>query len=189
MIKFLVLLLGLCIIPLSFGDVWVEGYTRKNGTRVDGYYRTEPDGYINNNWSTQGNVNPHTGKRGTVSRNPNEGDVYYSAPSTPQPSTPVVKPSFDKITPEERAAIKREAEKRGKVVKDIIFTGSKGTVLVSQSNKEELTIDGRSYKLLYTLKAGHNLVYGVAEGKQVMGFYDNLYNLSHVWVEEETYYK
>lgn len=109
MIKSIVFASLMCIIPLSFGDVWVDGYTRRDGTQVNGHYRTEPDGYINNNWSTQGNVNPHTGKRGMVSRNPNEDGVYHYAPSSPS----VVKPSFEKISPEERAAI-RDAIKANK---------------------------------------------------------------------------
>jgi hypothetical protein len=43
----------------------VRGYFRKNGTYVAGHRRTAPDGNFNNNWSTQGNVNPFTGKVGT----------------------------------------------------------------------------------------------------------------------------
>lgn len=54
---------------MSFGqDVWVNGYTRANGTYVSGHYRTRPDNTINNNFSTVGNVNPYTGKSGTVPR-------------------------------------------------------------------------------------------------------------------------
>ena len=52
---------------LSFGaaaDVWVKGYTTKNGTRVQGHYRSNPDKSYNNNWSTRANKNPHTGKVG-----------------------------------------------------------------------------------------------------------------------------
>jgi endonuclease YncB( thermonuclease family) len=43
----------------------VRGYFKKNGTYVAGHKRTAPDGNFNNNWSTQGNVNPYTGKDGT----------------------------------------------------------------------------------------------------------------------------
>lgn len=31
-----------------------------------GYYKTAPDGDCSNNYSSKGNTNPHTGKRGTV---------------------------------------------------------------------------------------------------------------------------
>jgi hypothetical protein len=42
-----------------------RGYTRKNGTHVDSYKRSTPDKTINNNYTTKGNTNPHTGKSGT----------------------------------------------------------------------------------------------------------------------------
>jgi hypothetical protein len=49
-----------------FADVYVNGYYRSDGTYVQPHYRSDPDGNIYNNWSTKGNVNPYTGKRGTV---------------------------------------------------------------------------------------------------------------------------
>ena len=48
-----------------FADTWVNGYYKSNGTYVQGHYRSSPDSYKNNNWSTSGNSNPYTGKRGT----------------------------------------------------------------------------------------------------------------------------
>lgn len=51
---------------LSFAqDVWVEGYYRNDGTYVNGHYRSVPNGTKADNWSTLGNVNPHTGDIGT----------------------------------------------------------------------------------------------------------------------------
>jgi hypothetical protein len=47
------------------GDVYVKGYFRKDGTYVPPHYRSDPDGNLQNNWSTYGNVNPYTGKVGT----------------------------------------------------------------------------------------------------------------------------
>lgn len=47
-------------------DTWVDGYTRSNGTYVQGHYRSRPDGNAFNNYSSQGNVNPYTGQSGTV---------------------------------------------------------------------------------------------------------------------------
>lgn len=53
-------------VPSSSGTVvTVRGYFRKDGTYVAGHKRTAPDGDFNNNWSTQGNVNPYTGEVGT----------------------------------------------------------------------------------------------------------------------------
>jgi hypothetical protein len=49
----------------SGGDVSVRGYTRKDGTYVEPYHRSAPDGDFWNNWSTKGNINPYTGKEGT----------------------------------------------------------------------------------------------------------------------------
>jgi hypothetical protein len=43
-------------------SVWVNGYTRKDGTYVQGHYRSNPDGNPYNNWSFPGNTNPYTGK-------------------------------------------------------------------------------------------------------------------------------
>lgn len=45
-------------------DVYVQGYQRDNGTYVQPYYRTAPDSTTLNNYSTQGNTNPYTGKSG-----------------------------------------------------------------------------------------------------------------------------
>lgn len=43
----------------------ISGYTKKNGTHVNSYYRSRSDGTKANNWSTKGNINPVTGKRRT----------------------------------------------------------------------------------------------------------------------------
>src|SRR5690349_8190545 len=49
----------------SSGVVHVRGYTRKDGTYVPGYDRTAPNDTKFDNWSTEGNINPETGKPGT----------------------------------------------------------------------------------------------------------------------------
>lgn len=45
----------------------MRGYYRRDGTYVRPHYRSRPDGTVWNNWSTRGNVNPHTGLPGTRS--------------------------------------------------------------------------------------------------------------------------
>ena len=66
--------LGLAIAAMSFSlhaqakDVYVNGYTRSDGTQVRGHYRSAPDNSYDNNWSTEGNTNPYTGERGTNER-------------------------------------------------------------------------------------------------------------------------
>ncbi|WP_396138634.1 hypothetical protein [Flavobacterium sp.] len=69
--------------------VYVQGYTRSNGTYVQGHYRTAPDATITNNWSTVGNVNPYTGKPGTVSYSSSTSSYStYSSPSYSTYSSP-----------------------------------------------------------------------------------------------------
>lgn len=82
-------------------DVWVKGH-----------YRTRPNNTINDNYSTVGNINPYTGKAGTV---PFE-IIYYTYPSIPTDyplknppkfdakgiadlAVPVVKPVYDEPVP------------------------------------------------------------------------------------------
>ena len=55
----------LTAIGSAYADVYVRGHYRSNGTYVAPHYRSNPDGYSSNNWSSQGNVNPYTGKVGT----------------------------------------------------------------------------------------------------------------------------
>jgi len=51
------------------GSVYVHGHTTKSGKYVEPHYRSAPDHSKSNNWSTKGNVNPHTGKKGTKKDN------------------------------------------------------------------------------------------------------------------------
>ncbi len=49
----------------SSGDVYVNGYFRRDGTYVGGHHRTAPNRTTVDNFSTRGNVNPYTGRRGS----------------------------------------------------------------------------------------------------------------------------
>jgi len=49
-------------------DHVVSGYYRKNGTYVNSYHATNPNGTRNDNYSTRGNINPYTGEPGTKPR-------------------------------------------------------------------------------------------------------------------------
>ncbi|MEO6175896.1 MAG: hypothetical protein ABIP27_12165 [Flavobacterium circumlabens] len=62
-------------------DVWVNGYTRTDGTSVPAHYRTNRDYTVNNNFTTVGNTNPYTGKVGTLPRD--NGYSLQSFTSTP----------------------------------------------------------------------------------------------------------
>ncbi len=52
--------------PVWAQDTYVEGYVRSDGTYVEPHYRSQPDSYTDNNYSTRGNINPYTQDRGTV---------------------------------------------------------------------------------------------------------------------------
>lgn len=57
---------------VAFAVVHVKGYTKKNGTYVAPHYRSSPNKTTRDNWSTKGNVNPYTGKKGSKSITSNE---------------------------------------------------------------------------------------------------------------------
>jgi len=57
------------------GDTYVNGYFRANGTYVQPHYRSAPNRSRLDNYSTRGNLNPYTGRQGTV--NPYSGARTY----------------------------------------------------------------------------------------------------------------
>lgn len=59
-------ILLLSLISTSAYAGYVKGHYRKNGTYVRGHYRSSPNNNKFDNYSTRGNINPYTGKRGTV---------------------------------------------------------------------------------------------------------------------------
>lgn len=42
----------------------VNGYRKSNGTYVNSYYRSDSNSYKYDNYSSKGNYNPYTGKKG-----------------------------------------------------------------------------------------------------------------------------
>jgi uncharacterized protein YxeA len=78
----LILLLLLSFITYAqtnSNHVYVNGYTRSNGTYVEGHYRTAPNSTVNDNFSTVGNTNPYTGQAGYIAR---DGGTSYSGSTT-----------------------------------------------------------------------------------------------------------
>lgn len=65
----LLLLLGLFfgLTSSTIAAVRVRGYYRSNGTYVQPHYRSNPDSYRFNNYSSYGNYNPYTGSTGRKS--------------------------------------------------------------------------------------------------------------------------
>jgi hypothetical protein len=50
-------------------DNSVKGYTKKDGTYVAPHRKTDPNTRKDDNYSSKGNVNPYTGKKGYVDPN------------------------------------------------------------------------------------------------------------------------
>jgi hypothetical protein len=94
-LAFILVLLLLFAVPggAILADSWVNGYTKKNGTYVSGYWRSSPDGNPYNNWSYPGNTNPYTGKTATGNSSTYLKNYYgtsagtYSSPSYSYSST------------------------------------------------------------------------------------------------------
>ena len=55
-----------CFINTASAATRVRGYFLKSGTYVMPYYKSTPNRTRLDNWSTKGNYNPYTGKKGTV---------------------------------------------------------------------------------------------------------------------------
>lgn len=67
--KRLILIATLFIVLASSAfakDIHVRGNTRKDGTYVKPHIKSSPNQYKGDNYSTKGNTNPYTGKKGTV---------------------------------------------------------------------------------------------------------------------------
>ena len=58
----------------------VNGYTRSNGTYVQPYERSSPNGTVTDNYSYKGNVNPYTGTTGTNSYEHDATSPYFNGP-------------------------------------------------------------------------------------------------------------
>ena len=80
---------------ITLAQVSVKGHFRKNGTYVAPHYRSSPNSTIMDNYSTKGNINPYTGKPGTV--NPNSAsNINPSYGIIPQTNLPNSASSFNK---------------------------------------------------------------------------------------------
>lgn len=50
---------------VTFGQVYVDGYQKNDGSYVQPHFRSQADDNPSNNWSNQGNRNPYTGEWGS----------------------------------------------------------------------------------------------------------------------------
>lgn len=75
-------MIGLLLIGMTatLAAEYVNGYTRRDGTYVSGYYRTPPDSNPYNNQAYPGNYNYNTGRTTPGDQSDYLSD-YYSRPS------------------------------------------------------------------------------------------------------------
>jgi hypothetical protein len=74
------ILLAIAAPVFSASSHSVKGYTKKDGTYVQPHKQTNPDQLRRNNYSSEGNYNPNTGKEGKqrneLSNPPKYNDSY-----------------------------------------------------------------------------------------------------------------
>lgn len=63
--KRIAMVIMLLVAATASADQWVNGYTKKDGTYVEGHYRSSPNQYRYDNYSSQNNSNPYTGQQGS----------------------------------------------------------------------------------------------------------------------------
>jgi len=57
-------LLIIASISSTHAVTYIKGYVRSNGTYVAPHYRSDSNNSRYDNWTTKGNRNPYTGKKG-----------------------------------------------------------------------------------------------------------------------------
>lgn len=61
---------------------YVSGYTKSNGTYVQGHYRSSQNSTNHDNYSTSGNYNPYTGSAGSRAKDYSTGAYNYGSGHT-----------------------------------------------------------------------------------------------------------
>jgi hypothetical protein len=61
---FTTIILSMSLSSKAYADVNVDGYYKKNGTYVQPHQRSDPNNDRSDNWSSKGNTNPYTNKKG-----------------------------------------------------------------------------------------------------------------------------
>ena len=79
----IILICGFLLALLSaWGQKWIEPYTDKDGTQVEGHWQT-PEDVRKDKYSTPGKINPYTGQF-----NPFTGSGQGPLPASPTPLNP-----------------------------------------------------------------------------------------------------
>lgn len=81
--RYIIAIMMLLITATASADVYVQGYTRSDGTYVSPYYRSSPNSSQYDNYSSRGNYNPYTGERG-YSDPSGMGDFGHTRQYNPQ---------------------------------------------------------------------------------------------------------
>jgi len=87
-----IILMSLVLASSLFADQYVNGYTKSNGTYVQGYYRSSPNSTTSDNFSTKGNTNPYTGEQGYKTPSSSSSSSYGSGYSNPYESAKLKSP-------------------------------------------------------------------------------------------------
>lgn len=67
---------------VNTSSTYVNGYTKSNGTYVQGHYRSSQNSTNHDNYSTSGNYNPYTGSTGSRARDYSTGAYNYGSGHT-----------------------------------------------------------------------------------------------------------
>lgn len=85
--KLIAALIASILAASAFADNYTRGYIKRDGTSVDGHYKTEPNQSRSDNYSSQGNTNPYTGQRGSQRNEYSDPPAYNkSSPSYSSPN-------------------------------------------------------------------------------------------------------
>lgn len=80
--RFVLGIVFLCLASTtSFAAKHVNGYYKKDGTYVQPYYKSDPNGTPTDNYSFKGNINPYTGKEGQNYYKNDPQSPYYTGGS------------------------------------------------------------------------------------------------------------
>lgn len=75
----LLVVFAVASIATVFGQTYVNGYFKSNGTYVQPHIRSSANSTNLDNWSTRGNFNPYTGTAGSVARDYSQRALNYGA--------------------------------------------------------------------------------------------------------------
>lgn len=67
---------------VNTNSAYVNGYTKSNGTYVQGHYRSSKNSTNHDNYSTSGNYNPYTGSAGSRAKDYSTGAYNYGSGHT-----------------------------------------------------------------------------------------------------------